>query len=248
VKNAGRWTPGKFEIRDGRLRATRDAGELSAGSRLAADLVAGAYDRHLKAHTRGRLADLGCGKVPLYEAYRHLVDEIVCVDWEHSPYRDLHVDVACDLSQPLPFPDGRFDTVILSDVLEHLPEPQRILGEVARILAADGKLLLNLPFLYGLHEQPHDYGRHTEFALRRFAANAGLTVLELERIGGAPEVLADIAAKTLLLHLPRLGTRLALALQQCAALFLRTRAGARLSAATAAQFPMGYFLVARKPA
>lgn len=245
MKNADQWRPGKFVIRNGRLRASRDGRELSAASRLAADLVAECYDRHLRAHARGKLVDLGCGKVPLYAAYRDLVTETVCADWENSLHGSLHLDVACDLSQTLPFPDRRFDTVILSDVLEHVAEPQGLLGEIARILDCDGKLLLNVPFMYGLHEQPHDYYRYTEFALRRFAASAGLLVLVLERLGGAPEVLADIAAKTAL-RLPVAGAWTAGAIQRCAALFACTRVGRKLSAATAEQLPLGYFLVAQK--
>lgn len=248
MKNAERWKPGKFAFRDGRLRASLDARELSVASRLAADLVAGLYERQLAVHAHGRLADLGCGKVPLYEAYRGLVTEAVCVDWENSAHGDLHLDVACDLMQALPFPDGRFDTVILSDVLEHVPEPAALWREIARILADGGKLLLNVPFLYGVHEQPHDYYRYTEFALRRHAAAAGLQILVLEPVGGAPEVLADLAAKTLFLHLSPGGATLARALQAFAGAFRRTGPGARLSAATASAFPMGYFLVAQKPA
>jgi len=248
MKNADRWRPSKFVFRDGRLRASRDTREVSIGSRLAADLVAAQYGRHLEDHARGRLADLGCGKVPLYGAYRTLVSEAFCVDWQNSLHGNEYLDLACDLSAPLPLPDRVFDTVILSDVLEHLPEPQLLWQEIARILRTGGKLLLNVPFLYGLHEVPHDYCRYSEFALRRFAAGAGLEVLLLERTGGAPQVLADIAAKTLLLYFPRAGAWAADALQQAAALFARTRVGGRISAATAAQFPAGYFLVARKPA
>jgi len=248
VKNADRWQPSKFVFRGGRLRASRDRREVSIGSRLAADLVAAQYDRHLKEHARGRLADLGCGKVPLYEAYRALVAETFCIDWQNSLHGGEYLDLACDLSGPLPLPDQAFDTVILSDVLEHLPEPQALWHENARILCKDGRLLLNVPFLYGLHEVPHDYYRYSEFALRRFAAGAGLEVLLLERTGGAPQVLADIAAKMLLLYFPRAGAWAADALQRAAALFARTRVGGRISAATAAQFPAGYFLVARKPA
>lgn len=248
MKNPGEWRPSKFELRGGRLRGSRDPLELGIASRLAGDLVAECYDRHLKAFASGRLVDLGCGKVPLYAAYRELATEIVCVDWENSAHGNRHVDVACDLTQSLPFADGRFDTVILSDVLEHVPEPERLWREIARILAANGKLLLNVPFLYGVHEQPHDYYRYTEFALRRHAEAAGLAVLRLEPIGGAPEVLADLAAKTFLLHLPHAGAWLARSIQAFAGLFRRMRIGAHLSAATSRGFPLGYFMVAQKPA
>jgi len=51
-------------------------------------------------------------------------------------------------TKKLPFNENEFDTVILSDVLEHLPTPENIINEIYRVLAKNGKLLLNVPFLY----------------------------------------------------------------------------------------------------
>jgi SAM-dependent methyltransferase len=41
------------------------------------------------------------------------------------------LDFECDLTKPLPFADGEFDTIILSDVLEHVPQPERLWSEIA---------------------------------------------------------------------------------------------------------------------
>jgi hypothetical protein len=78
-----------------------------------------------------------------------------------------------------------------------------------------------------------------------YAASVGLHVMVLERLGGAPEVLAEIAAKTLS-HLPAIGARMADSIQRCAGLFARASIGRKLSAATTEQLPLGYFLVAQK--
>jgi len=246
MRNEGTWRPSKFVFRGGRLAASRDPREVAPGSRLAADLVARRYHVLLREHASGRLVDLGCGRVPLYAAYRDLVTEVVCADWSHSAHGAAHLDLVCDLTRPLPFADRRFDTVILSDVLEHVPEPALLWRELARILAAGGKLLLNVPFYYALHEQPHDYYRYTEFALRRFAESSGLGLVLLEPLGGAPEILADILAKNLL-RLPRLGKLPAVAVQAAAAAFIGTAFGRRVSAVTAREFPIGYILVAQQP-
>lgn len=246
MKNVEAWRPGKFVLRGGRLRASRDRRAVGIGSRLHADLVARFYDRALKLHARGRLVDLGCGAVPLYEAYHDRVDEIVCVDWPGSIHGAAHLDFECDLSQPLPFPNNRFDTVILSDVLEHIPMPETVWREMARVLAPGGKIILNVPFLYWLHETPHDYYRYTEFALRRFAALAGLDVELLEPIGGAPEVLADIRGK-MLARVPVIGTPLAILVQTVTGWLVRSPFGRGLSKRTAHLFPLGYAMVAAKP-
>ena len=214
-------------------------------SRLSADVIAGCYQRHLPAHAKGRLLDLGCGKVPLYASYQDLVTECVCVDWANTAHKNEYLDKECDLTQALPFADGEFDTIILSDVLEHIPTPEQLCAEMARSLASGGKLIMNVPFYYWLHEEPHDFYRYTEFALRRFVSLAGMELVLLESTGGTPEVLADILAKVLV-RVPVIGRVLASVVQSMTLSFVGTRLGGKVSGATRKKFPFGYFLVAVK--
>jgi SAM-dependent methyltransferase len=246
MKSSDKWKPGKFVYRNGRLRASRDSRELGIGSRLVTDLVAKVYGENLPLFARGRLLDLGCGKVPLYLAYKDLVTECVCVDWENTLHKNEYLDSHCDLTQALPFADGEFDTIILSDVLEHLPQPELLWREMTRILAPGGRILMNVPFYYQIHEHPHDFYRYTEFALRRFVQEAGLTLVKLEAIGGAPEILADVFAKNVR-RWAVVGRPLAIFTQWLAGAFVRTGVGKRASESTRANFPFGYFLVAEKP-
>jgi len=245
MKNRDSWKPSKYVYRKGKLRASRDRSEVGAGSRLAADLVAGLYGTYVPQYARGKLVDLGCGKVPLFEAYGGQVTENTCVDWPFSRHQNRYSDVVCDLNRPLPFPDGAFDTIILSDVLEHIPEPEKLWQEMHRIASVRGKLIMNVPFYYPLHEQPHDYYRYSEHALRRFARQAGFTVLVLKPVGGSLEIMVDMLAKHLQ-FIPLIGRPLCLALQHSAYAFIRTRVGSRLSERTAQSLPFGYFLVAEK--
>src|SRR5438876_2051852 len=194
MKNEAAWQATRFAYAAGRVSAGPAASDASW---LVTELVARSYERYLPEHARGRLLDLGCGSVPLYAAYRPLVSEITCVDWGGSAHHGQHLDVTHDLNQPLPLEDDRYDTVILSDVLEHIRKPEALLAEVARVLSPGGKLLLNVPFLYWLHEQPHDYFRYSEHALRSFIDDSKLRLVLLEGLGGAPEVLADVVGKHL---------------------------------------------------
>lgn len=245
MRNAERWTPTKYVQRSGRLRATRDRAELGVGSRLVADRVAARYAQYLPRYARGRLADLGCGKVPLYASYRGTASAVTCVDWPQSAHVSLHVDVEVDLGGVLPFADASFDTIVLSDVLEHVPRPELLWREMSRLLAPGGHALINVPFLYGLHEVPHDFGRYTEFALRHFAEQVGLRVVVLEPVGGSLHVLADLLAKHLV-HVPFLGAPLALGVQGLVAWIDRTRLGRRIAERTGLRFPLGYFMVAQR--
>jgi SAM-dependent methyltransferase len=245
MRNRDKWRPTKYVYSKGKLVASRDPREVGVQSRLIADIVARFYGEHIRHHAKGRLLDLGCGTAPLFLVYKDYATEVTCVDWANSLHKNEYLDVECDLTEPLPFDDGTFDTIILSDVLEHIPGPDRLWAEMFRILAAEGRIVMNVPFYYWLHECPHDYYRYTEFALRRFVESAGLKLVLLQSIGGAPEVISDVFAKSIV-RLPRIGVALAMVSQWLARRFIETGFGGRVSRSTASQFPLGYFLVAEK--
>ena len=243
MKNAQAWRATKYEFRGGHWRTARNAAEVGVGSRLITDAVARVYEEHLPQHARGRLLDLGCGQVPLYGAYRPWVSDVTCVDWADG----THVDRVCDLSRPLPFDDAGFDTIILSDVLEHIAEPALLWREMARLLAPGGKVLVNVPFLYWVHAHPNDYYRYTEFALERFVRSNRLSLLTLRPLGGVVDVQSDLLAKVLA-KIPLVGAPLALAVQALARAFGRTTMGTRVTAVSSRHFPLGYFLIAERAA
>jgi SAM-dependent methyltransferase len=246
MKDRDSWRPSKFVYRRGRLTASRDTDEVAVSSRLMVDRVARCYDANLRRHAKGVLVDLGCGTVPLYRAYADLVTDVVCVDLGGTPHA-RHLDVECDINEPLPFADRTFDTIVLSDVLEHIARPETLWAEMARILAPGGEILMNVPFYYWIHAGPYDFYRYTEFALRRFVEHAGLDLVQLDVIGGAPEVLADVVAKNFA-PVPVLGYPVAVAVQWATKASTATRFGRKVSRVTGATFPFGYFLIARKPA
>jgi SAM-dependent methyltransferase len=45
----------------------------------------------------------------------------------------------------LAFDEGRFDVVLMLDVIEHVPDPAAVLGECARVLRTGGRVLLSFP-------------------------------------------------------------------------------------------------------
>lgn len=226
------------------LRGSRHREDVALSSRLVTDLIAAKYQVALPEHAKGDLLDLGCGRAPLYILYQSLAGTITCTDWGDSPHDVSHADLLCDLNEPIPLPDASFDTIILSDVLEHLYRPQLLFSEIARMLRPGGKLIMNVPFMYWLHEQPYDYYRYTRFALERMAEENSLEVLELSELGGAPEVLADLMAK-LAVRMRIGGSAIARSIQWSCFRIRATSFGRRISQVTAQQIPLGYFMVAR---
>ena len=68
--------------------------------------------------------------------------------------------------------EGMYQYVVMSEVLEHLHSPQQAIDRIHRVLKADGRLIMTVPFIFPLHDRPNDYYRFTryglEFLLRRF--------------------------------------------------------------------------------
>jgi SAM-dependent methyltransferase len=245
MRNSERWFPTKYELKGQKLRGSRNKNFLSVSSRLMADITASFYQENLPKYAKGRLIDLGCGNIPFYGTYRDLINENICVDWPNSGHKNEYLDFECDLNQQLPFHESEFDTIIISEVLEHISNPELTWSEMARILKPGGRIILSVPFLYKIHEAPYDYFRYTEFALKNFAAKNHLQVLELKNFGGLPEVLTDIISKKLV-QFRWVGVTLASLLQRICFSFVKSRYGRKISSNTGVSYPLGYFMVVEK--
>jgi SAM-dependent methyltransferase len=239
------WQQSKFRIEGSTIRASNDARELGRASRILADLVGGFYATAIPRWVSGDLVDLGCGKAPLLGAYRNYCSSILLADWANSTHDNPLLDLTIDLNKALTLLDSdSFDVVVLSDVLEHIAEPSDLMAEIWRILKPGGRLLMNVPFTYWIHEAPHDYYRFTRYALERFALQSGLEVVELAALGGWIEVMADLWSK--LLARARLWFVVA-AVHRIVIAFHQTTLGSRLAARGGEVLPIGYGMVARKP-
>ena len=80
------------------------------------------------------------------------------------------VDVAAD-AEALPFPAGIFTRVECDAVLEHVRHPERVMAEIARVLAPGGYAHLVTPFCHPFHEYPRDYRRFTLDGLKQLAGD-----------------------------------------------------------------------------
>lgn len=146
-------------------------------------------------HLRGRVLDAGAGR----RAYRAML-EGCCDACESLDIADAEgLDHVADL-QATGLPDGAYDAVFCTQVLQHLPEPGLALGEIARILKPGGRVVISAPHLVWLHNEPHDYLRFTCHGLRHLLSTVGLTEVAIEPVGGLICFLA-YAPSTLLLAL-----------------------------------------------
>ncbi|MBI5787289.1 MAG: class I SAM-dependent methyltransferase [Candidatus Schekmanbacteria bacterium] len=131
-------------------------------------------------YAKGKLLDAGAGRL----AYKYLL-EPCCNRYESIDISDRlsRVDFVGDI-QNMQLDGGQYDTVFCSQVLEHVPEPQKALSEFQRILKDGGKLILTVPHLSYLHNEPHDYFRYTKHGLRFMLEKSGFKIIILEPAGG----------------------------------------------------------------
>lgn len=140
----------------------------------------------------GKLLDVGCGTMPYKELIlkSSKVEEYVGMDIENPIYqKEKKPDVFWDGKQ-IPFEAETFQSAILIEVLEHIPDPQQTLSEIGRVLDNEGVLLLTVPFLWPLHDAPNDEFRYTPYSLERMMKKAGFSSVEVNSLGGWDAALA----------------------------------------------------------
>lgn len=135
----------------------------------------------------GSLLDIGAGGMP----YREYLLENSSI----SQYSGLDIESASVYNKgtkpdyvwdgvDMPFDRNTFDCAFGTEVLEHCPDPTRILGEVHRVLKPGGVFFFTVPFLWNLHEVPHDEYRYTPFSMERHLKEAGFQDIQIKATGG----------------------------------------------------------------
>jgi SAM-dependent methyltransferase len=114
----------------------------------------------VREHAQGRVLDVGCAD----GRAREWVENCEYIGLDHPATAVAMYGTRPDLfadGAALPFADATFDTVLLLEVLEHVADARGTLAEIARVLKPGAMLLISVPFLYPIHDAPHDYSRFT---------------------------------------------------------------------------------------
>lgn len=106
-----------------------------------------------------------------------LSDEIINIDI----FRYEHVNIVCDISD-LPFKDNSIDIILNIAVLEHVPDPQKVINEIHRVLKPEGIIYTAFPFMQGFHASPYDFTRVTEEGIKYLHSN--FEPIEVKPFGG----------------------------------------------------------------
>jgi len=137
----------------------------------------------LMKYARGRMADIGCGIKPYKDMASKIVSEHIGIDHADTFHAKTNVDLIGTVYN-IPTADESFDTILCTDVLEHVEEPGAAIAEALRILKKGGYGIYTVPFYWHLHEEPRDFFRYTKYGLRYLFEKNGFEVVEIIALSG----------------------------------------------------------------
>ena len=84
----------------------------------------------------------------------------------------------------IPLESNSVDSIVSTQVLEHVKNPVKAVCEFYRVLKSGGYCLVTVPQLNELHEEPYDYFRFTKYGLEEIFNQTGFKIILVERRGG----------------------------------------------------------------
>ena len=115
----------------------------------------------------GSLLEVGSGDGKILRTFAQHRPQLVLsgCDVRDWPMREPSIDFRRVTSKDLPYDAGSFDAVVISDVLEHVDDPEHLLVELARVLRPGGRFVAFVPL---------EGGRWSAYALYRALLGADL--------------------------------------------------------------------------
>lgn len=140
---------------------------------------------------KGKILDVGCGEKPYRQLFKNS-SRYVGIDFKNYSKNEVFTQEKPDFyfsknylkTLQLPFKSNSFDHVVSFQVLEHHKDPPKMISEMVRVVKKNGLIIITAPFIWGLHEEPHDYYRFTEYAFRYLLEVNSCKILYLKKQGG----------------------------------------------------------------
>ena len=151
------------------------------------------------------LLDVGCGDKPYKKLFKN-VKSYKGIDFKNYSRNDTYGAEKPDIFFPkdylntfrLPFVSSSFDNVVAFQVLEHHPDPEKMIGEIVRVVKNNGLILISAPFIWSMHEEPNDYYRFTKYCLIRIFKRYNCEIIELKQQGSFFSALISLSVNFLM--------------------------------------------------
>lgn len=131
---------------------------------------------------KGVLLDFGCGGQPYRCVFEPYISQYIGADVAAAA--GVTLDLVLTPGAPAALPDASVDTVLSTQVLEHVFDFQNYLADCARLLRPGGRLIISVPMHWRHHEVPYDYWRFTKYGLTLSLEQAGFAISDLRSFGG----------------------------------------------------------------
>lgn len=128
---------------------------------------------HTKHYISGATLDLGAGT----SKYRGIIYPNALKYTTFDIQGGKNINVVGDVLNP-PFKDGEFDTVISTQVLEHVEKPWIMISQISRIIKPGGLCIITAPFMFPFHADPHDFFRYSKKGMESLFENEGFEIIE----------------------------------------------------------------------
>jgi len=129
----------------------------------------------------GLLVDIGSGNTPYKQFFKGKIKDYITIDTIN--FKGNKPDIFGSALN-LPIKDNSIDTIFSSQVLEHVPNPNKMINEIHRVLKEGGICILTTHMANPLHGEPHDYFRFTKYGLKQLFKEFS-KIEKIEENGGA---------------------------------------------------------------
>jgi SAM-dependent methyltransferase len=136
-----------------------------------------------KIKKNARVLDAGAGACPYKTYFSH-------TRYESTDFKDIFDKKSkkihsfiCNLEK-IPKPDKTYDAIVCTQVLEHVPNPAKVLTEFNRTLKPGGRLIITVPQSWGVHSAPYHFFNFTNFGLQKLLTEAGFEIDHIKPRGG----------------------------------------------------------------
>lgn len=139
----------------------------------------------------GKILDFGCGSKPYQQLFN--CEEYIGIDFVNPghPHEGENIDIYYN-GKTIPFPDNHFDSILCSEVFEHIFNLDEVLIELHRVLKPGGSILITCPFIWKEHETPNDFARYTLFALESILTKQSFVPVATQKAGNFIEAITQI--------------------------------------------------------
>lgn len=147
----------------------------------------------IEKYATGIVLDIGCGNKPYEVLFSKNIEKYLGCDIVQSSLEK--VDIICE-AHNVPLESGSVDTVLCTQVIEHVPDHNKLIQEIHRLLKMNGCLILSGPMYWHIHEEPHDYFRFTKYGFKYILESNGFKIHEMMPNGGKWATLGQMIIHT----------------------------------------------------